>query len=199
MEEEKFGLKKFLSKNLGVDEDVIASVVDHLETLDFKKDEFLAHANDLIRQTYYVEKGIIRQFYIDEKGKEHTIMFGAENWFVSDRDSLYFNLPSIYSIQAVEDCTVLLLTKNFTQELIEKIPSFSELNDRLLHNHIRHLNKRIKQLLSESAEERYSQFLAMYPSISTRVPQNMIASYLGITAESLSRVRKEMSKKGSSV
>lgn len=79
--------------------------------------------------------------------------------------------------------------------LADKIPSFVEFNNKLLHNHIRHLQERIKQLLSATAEERYVDFIEMYPDILQRVSQTMIASYLGITPESLSRVRKELAEK----
>lgn len=88
-----------------------------------------------------------------------------------------------------------MIDENFIQMLSKKISSFSGFNNKLLHNHIRHLQKRINLLLSASAEDRYLQFIATYPDILLRVPQTMVASYLGITPESLSRVRKELARK----
>lgn len=88
-----------------------------------------------------------------------------------------------------------MIDENFFLKLSEKSPSFTDLNNKLLHNHIRHLQKRINMLLSSSAEERYLEFVVMYPDILLRVPQTMIASYLGITPESLSRVRKELARR----
>jgi CRP-like cAMP-binding protein len=104
-------------------------------------------------------------------------------------------LPSAYYIQALEDSQVVFLDESFIQMLSNKVPNFTDFNNRLLHNHIRHLQNRINLLLSTNAEDRYLQFVKMYPDILLRVPQTMVASYLGITPESLSRVRKELAKK----
>ncbi|WP_246062578.1 Crp/Fnr family transcriptional regulator [Mesohalobacter halotolerans] len=87
-----------------------------------------------------------------------------------------------------------MIDEGFVQRLSKEIPNFTDFNNRLLHNHIRHLQNRIHLLLSATAKDRYLQFIAMYPDILLRVPQSMIASYLGITPESLSRVRKEISQ-----
>lgn len=190
-----FTLKTFLTSNLDIDEAAISSILANCKTKHVKKDQFLLRQNEISRNTFFVEKGLLRQFSIDKKGKEHTLHFAPENWFVADRESAYFNQPSVYFIQALEDSELMLLDETFIQELSHKVPSFSEFNNRLLHNHIRHLEHRINLLLSASAEERYLKFVAMYPDILLRVPQIMVASYLGITPESLSRVRKELAQK----
>lgn len=98
----------------------------------------------------------------------------------------------MYYIQALEDSKLVLIDEKFMHLLAQKIPDFTDFNNKLLHNHIRQLQKRINLLLSANAEERYLQFTEMYPDILLRVPQIMVASYLGITPESLSRVRKEL-------
>ncbi|MCB0687946.1 MAG: Crp/Fnr family transcriptional regulator, partial [Saprospiraceae bacterium] len=140
-------------------------------------------------------KGLLRQFAIDEKGKEHIIQFAPENWFVSDRDSVYFKEPSQYFIQTLENSSIVLIDDNFLNNLSQKVPAFVDFNTRLLHNHIRHLQNRINLLLSASAESRYLDFIKIYPDILLRVPQTMVAAYLGITPESLSRVRKNLAQK----
>ncbi|WP_452224111.1 Crp/Fnr family transcriptional regulator [Lacinutrix chionoecetis] len=190
-----FNLKAFLASNLDVNEKEIVSIVENCTTKTVKKDQYLLRENEHCTHTFFVEKGLLRQFTIDQKGKEHILSFAPESWFVTDRESSYFNKPSIYYIQALEDSQVILLDENFVKLLIEKIPSFLDFNNRLLHNHIRHLQKRINLLLSAAAEDRYLQFIKMYPDILLRVPQTMVASYLGITPESLSRVRKELAQK----
>lgn len=144
---------------------------------------------------FFVERGLLRQFSIDEKGKEHTLHFAPENWFVTDRESAYFKQPSKYFIKSLEESVVVLIDEILIQKLTSRLPSFSDFNNRLLHNHIRHLENRINLLLSATAEERYLRFVEMYPDILLRVPQTMVASYLGITPESLSRVRKELAYK----
>ncbi|MUH34988.1 Crp/Fnr family transcriptional regulator [Zobellia amurskyensis] len=183
-------LKTFLTTNLNVDANEVVAILDNCTTKTVKKDTYLLRKDERCTHTFFVEKGLLRQYSIDDKGKEHVIAFAPENWFVTDRESSYFNSPSVYYIQALEDSQVVLIDESFVQNLSEKIPSFIDFNTRLLHNHIRHLQKRVNELLSASAEERYLQFVKMYPDILLRVPQTMVASYLGITPESLSRVRK---------
>ncbi|WP_457863652.1 Crp/Fnr family transcriptional regulator [Salegentibacter sp. F14] len=181
--------------NLGVDKEQLSSLLENCSEKSIKKNEFLLRANEYCRNTFFVEQGLLRQFSIDDKGREHLIAFAPENWLITDRESFYFNKPSEYYIQVLEDTRVIVLDEDFFRLLSEKFDSFSEFNNKLLHNHIRHLQKRIKLLLSANAEERYLEFIKMYPDILMRVPQSMVASYLGITPESLSRVRRELSNR----
>ncbi|HRP88869.1 MAG TPA: Crp/Fnr family transcriptional regulator [Edaphocola sp.] len=185
-----FSLISFLNSNLNVGENELASIIENCETKVFKKDQFLLREGEKCRHTFYVERGLLRQYSIDEKGKEHILNFGPENWFITDRASVFFDESSDYFIQAVEDTKVVLINEETIGLLTQKISSFADFNTRLLHNHIRQLQKRVNQLLSVEAEERYLDFVKMYPDILLRVPQTMVASYLGITPESLSRVRK---------
>ena len=188
-------LKTYLTSNLNIDEKEISTIVENCTVKKVKRDQFLLREKEICKHTFFVEKGLLRQFSIDKKGKEHLISFAPENWFVTDRESVYFNQPSAYYIQALEDSQVAVIDESFAQLLSKKFPVFTEFNNRLLHNHIRHLQHRINLLLGASAEDRYLQFVAMYPDILLRVPQTMVASYLGITPESLSRVRKELAQK----
>ncbi|MBT9187337.1 Crp/Fnr family transcriptional regulator [Zobellia russellii] len=188
-------LRTFLTTNLNVHENEVLAILDNCTTKTIKKDSFLLRREERCTHTFFVEKGLLRQYSIDAKGKEHVIAFAPENWFVTDRESSYFNSPSVYYIQALEESQVVLIDERFIKDLSEKIPSFTDFNTRLLHNHIRHLQKRVNGLLSSSAEERYLQFVKMYPDILLRVSQTMVASYLGITPESLSRVRKSLADK----
>lgn len=188
-------LKTYLTSNLNIGEEQILSILENCTTKKVKKDQFLMREGEVCKYGFFVEKGLLRQYSIDKKGKEHIISFAPESWFISDRESVYFNQPSAYFIQALEDSQVTMIDESFIQLLSRKLPEFTEFNNRLLHNHIRHLQNRINQLLSATAEDRYLQFITMYPDILLRVPQTMVASYLGITPESLSRVRRELAQK----
>ncbi|UOE39350.1 Crp/Fnr family transcriptional regulator [Chryseobacterium oryzae] len=159
------------------------------------KHEFLLQAGEVCKYTFFVEKGLLRMYSIDKNGKEHIIQFAPENWLIGDRTSLYFSDKSNYYIEAVEDSEVLFLEHDFFKRLLEEFPNSIERNDLLLQKHVKSLQDRINSLLGETAEERYLKFIKMYPDLMLRVPQWMIASYLGITPESLSRVRKELAKK----
>ena len=183
---------RFFTSNLDVQPNEISVLLNQCERLSVKKNYVLLNQGDYCKHSFFVEKGLLRQYALKENGKEHILSFAPENWLVTDRDSVYFNQPSMYSIQALEDSLIVLIDENFMLKVSELIPGFNEFNNRLLHNHIRHLQDRISLLLSADAEERYLKFVEMYPDILLRVPQTMIASYLGITPESLSRVRKEI-------
>jgi CRP-like cAMP-binding protein len=190
-----FNLISYLSSNIKIDESEIEKMVVNCEKISVKKGTFLIQKGDVCRHSFFVESGLLRQYSIDEKGKEHIIQFAPENWFMTDRESVYFKQPSQYFIQAQEISNILLIDENFINQLSKKYPTFIAFNNMLLHNHIRNLQKRINQLLSATAEERYLDFIKVYPNLLLRVPQTMIASYLGITPESLSRVRKELALK----
>ncbi|WP_175622283.1 Crp/Fnr family transcriptional regulator [Chryseobacterium schmidteae] len=159
------------------------------------KHEMLLQEGEVCRNTFFVEKGLLRMYSIDKNGKEHVIQFAPENWLIGDRSSLYFNEKSRYYIEAVEDSEVLFLQPDFFSKLLEEFPNSIEKNDLIIQKHVKSLQDRINSLLGETAEERYLKFIKMYPDLLLRVPQWMIASYLGITPESLSRVRKELAKK----
>lgn len=185
----------FLNTMLDIDERAMTSIVEKCVVKTVKKEEHLLRKGENCKHSFFVENGLLRQYSMDEKGKEHILSFAPERWIVTDRESVYFNQPSAYFIQALETSQVLLLDEDFFELLSKTFPKFTDFNNRLLHNHIRHLKKRIQLLLSAAAEDRYLEFLKMYPDIVNRVPQTMIASYLGITPESLSRVRKELAQK----
>ena len=185
----------FLTSNLSISPSDLTPVLSQAKALEVKKDEFLLQEGEKCKYSFYVEKGLLRQYMLDTKGKEHIISFGPEGWIISDRESVFFNQPSKFFIQALEDCTIKLIDDSLVRLISEKVPSFVDFNTRLLHNHIRALQNRIIQLMSYTAEERYQEFIALYPDIMLRVPQTMVASYLGIAPESLSRVRKDLANK----
>ncbi len=190
-----FNLVSYLSSNIDIDENQIKVLVENCKSKTVVKGNYLLQEGEKCKHTFFVEQGLLRQYSIDSKGKEHILQFASEGWFVSDRESVYFNQAANYYIQALETSKVLFLDEQFILELSKTSSKFVEFNNRLLHNHIRNLQKRINLLLSATAEERYLDFITVYPDVLMRVPQSMVASYLGIAPESLSRVRKDMAKK----
>ena len=146
---------------------------------------------------FFVEIGLLRLYSIDEAGKEHIIQFAPENWFMSERESLYFGNPSDFFIDTLEDTEVVIFDQNFVEKASEISPEFRNYNEYILQNHIRQLQNRINLLVSATAESRYLDFIKLYPDLTLRIPQWMIASYLGVTPESLSRVRKGLVQQNS--
>lgn len=190
-----FSLKSYLTSNLKIDENDILAIQKSCIIKEYSKNEFLLQNFEHCEHTFFVEQGLLRQYTIDDKGKEHILHFAPESWFVTDRESVYFNQPSRYFIQALEQTKVAFIDENFIRKLEQKSTAFRDFNNLLLHNTIRNLQNRVMMLMSQSAEQRYLQFIKTYPDILLRVPQTMVASYLGITPESLSRVRRELAEK----
>ncbi|MCW4452245.1 MULTISPECIES: Crp/Fnr family transcriptional regulator [Kaistella] len=188
-------IESYLSEILEIPKEAVTQCSNFYGSTKVLKNQFLLKAGEVCNGTYFVEKGLLRMYSIDKNGKEHIIQFAPEKWLISDRSSLYFNEKSNYYIEAVEESEILVLTKDFFANINLEFPNTVENNDLLLQKHIRNLQNRVNSLLSDTAEERYMSFIKMYPDILLRVPQWMVASYLGITPESLSRVRKELARK----
>ncbi len=186
--------KKFLIEKGGLSEEEYTLVIPFIKTKQFGKGAFLLKEGEVCSHSFFVERGLLRMYALNEEGKENILQFAPENWIVSDRSSLYFKEPSTYYIDTVENTTVVLLNDTFISQVATINKNFRKNNEQLLQKHIRSLYKRISQLLGVSAKNRYLDFVSMYPDIMLRVPQWMIASYLGVTPESLSRVRKALAK-----
>lgn len=150
-----------------------------MKEIKVKKKQILQHKGELNSKAYKVESGLLRSYTINEKGKEHIFMFGPEGWIVTDYASA--EEPCDLYIDALEDSVIVQIEKNI---LID--PDMQKFVKR-----IRVLQKRVIMLMSSSAIERYEHFVSTYPNITQRVPQHMIASYLGLTPEALSKVKSQ--------
>lgn len=186
--------EEYLIKNAKLSPKFTEGLLSNLETKRIKKGDVLLSEGQICEHTFFVEKGLLRMYALNSEGKENIVQFAPEEWLISDRGSVFFNSPSSYTIDAIEDTSYVMITESLIQEISEQSDLFRSYNAKALHNHIRHLQQRITQLLGHSAKERYLDFIQLYPDLTLRIPQWMIASYLGITPESLSRVRKELAK-----
>jgi CRP/FNR family transcriptional regulator, anaerobic regulatory protein len=187
--------KKHLESKAGIGDEQYSILTKHLKIGKTEKGTVLLHKGEVCHHSFFVEKGLLKSYTIDDQGKEHIIQFAPETWIITDRSSAYFNKPSDLFIDAVEDTEFVYLDQEFVDKASDLSKSFRQYNERALHNHIRGMQNRISFLLGATAEERYLEFIKLYPDLTLRVPQWMIASYLGITPESLSRVRKELARK----
>jgi len=157
--------------------------------------EFLQRAGDVTRQAAFVGTGCLRTYIIDAKGKEHIVQFAPETWWVADATSLMRQTPSSYFVDAIEDSQLLLMDGPSHQRLVDTVPGYAAAFRDGLQRHAAAKDQRIVEALAASAEERYLEFLRAYPSIAARVPQAMLASYLGVTPETVSRIRKQRSRR----
>jgi CRP-like cAMP-binding protein len=157
-----------------------------------RKKQYLLQAGDVCKYIAFVEKGLLKLYSIDDKGHEHITQFAFEGWWISDLFSFLTGQPSEYHIDAMEDSELLLLSKQAEEEMLEKIPKLERYFRILLQNNLVATQKRLASTLSQTAEERYDEMLQACPSsLPHRIPQHMLASFLGVTPETLSRIRKQ--------
>lgn len=159
-----------------------------------KKKQYLLQEGDVVRYDYFVNKGCLKTYSIDEKGQEHVVQFSIEDWWTGDMYSFLTQTPARYTIDAIEDTELLCLERNALEELYIKVPKFERFFRHLLQNAFISLQERIIANLSQPADERYCNFITKYPAMEKRLPLKQIASYLGITPESLSRIRSNYIK-----
>jgi CRP-like cAMP-binding protein len=171
---------------------------DYLKSLfipkKLRKRQYFLQEDEVCKYQAFVEKGILRSYTVDEKGSEHILQFASEGWWMADLSSYLTNEPSFLNVDAIEESELLLITKPSWEEAMKKIPALEHYFRIILQNHLIATQKRLLQSLSETAEEKYIRFMNTYRECLTRVPQHMIASYLGIKRETLSRVRKQMAE-----
>ena len=158
-----------------------------------RKRQFLLNAGDVCQYMIFVERGLLRSFSDTKSGSEHTMQFAAEGWWISDMASFFSRDNSKYNIEALEGSELLLMSKQAMDELLDEIPPIQRYFLNLMENHIIALQRRINVVQSMSAEETYLKLMEVNPELINRASQQHIASYLGITPETLSRVRKQVS------
>lgn len=159
------------------------------------KGELLLREGEVAKYGAFVCKGCLRSYVVDNNGKEHIVQFAPENWWLSDIESMLHKQPSLYFMDAIEPTEVLLAEMSSFQKMIDQLPGFAESFRLGQQKHTAAKDKRIVSSLTADAETKYRDFLDKYPTIAQRVPLHMIASYLGLSPETLSRVRKRWSVK----
>lgn len=181
--------RNYLSGKTNLKEDEI-QIIESLATLKkIRKKQFLLKEGDVNRFHTFILNGCMRIYTLNNHGAEHIIKFAVEDWWVSDRESLLHGTPATMNIDAIEDTDVLQWSNDNMELLFSQIPEFDRLFKKLLSKALNASTERINILISCSAEERLEAFIKKYPDVLNRVPQHMIASFLGITRETLSRVR----------
>lgn len=186
-------LFRSLLNNPSIDEDTKSKLIKSISVEKVKKGTVLQVKGDRVMNDYYVTKGLLRSYTIDEKGKEHIFMFASEDWLMSDIESQVYDKTAELYIDALEDSEVEKIDRKAFKEVnVARYFDGDELNKLL--KRVAVLQRRVLLLMSATAIERYEHFLETYPGIVQRVPQKMIASYLGITPEGLSKIRGQRVK-----
>ena len=185
-------LKNYLKKKTNLSDDSLDYWTSLFIPKKLIRNHYLLREGEIAKYTAFVASGCLRLYSVDPKGKEHILQFAPEEWWIGDMESFSKNTPSSYFIDAIEESHVLLIDFASQEKLFQQVPEAVVFLQQLMQNSQVATQKRIIFSMSASAEQRYLDFIKTYPSFTQRVPQHMIASYLGITPESLSRIRKQV-------
>lgn len=183
--------KNHIAKFAQVTDDQFEQIIKFFDTIQAVKKQNLLEQGQLCRHHYFVLQGLLRKFYINEKGTEQTTEFAIETWWLTDNYAYERELPTEFYIQAVEKSTLLYITPEKQQKLLEEFPVMERYFRFVYQRAYAAAQKRIKFLFSFSKEEFYFQAVRNHPEFIQRVPQYLIASYLGFTPEYLSEIRKK--------
>jgi CRP-like cAMP-binding protein len=157
-----------------------------------RKKQYLLQAGDQSKNFAFIVKGAMRQYSVDDKGNEHIVRLGVEGWWMGDRESWVMGSASVYNIDAWEDTEMLLITRANILELLQKTPIVGEMMRQLDERNNIANQRRLTSSISATAEKKYLDFVECYPGLVERFPQHIIASYLGITKDTLSRVKRQL-------
>ena len=184
-------LYDYISKSLVLSEEAKDFINSISKEKRVKKNDILIQQGQKVNKTYFVVSGCLRSYCTDKEGKDHTMQFAIKNWWISDFIAWFEDKPSSLTIECITDSTLIEIKISDLEELYRHFPVFEAFQRKNLEKHLASLQKRLLNQLQLSAEERYVLFLEEYPEIEKYALNYHIASYLGITQQSLSRIRSE--------
>jgi len=185
-------LIKHITSVVSLSSQEITLVISHFKHKILNKKQYLLEQGSVSRYEYFVIKGCLKTVNSNAAGEESILFFSTENWWVGDLYSFWTGNPSNYSIIALEDCELLYIDNDSLEKLYVMVPKMERYFRILLKNAYIASQSRIVSNLGQTAEERYSEFTTRYPDLEQRIPQYMVASYLGITPEFLSKIRRKI-------
>ena len=183
-----------IRKFIAIDDSEADIITTYFKIENFKKKSLLLKEGQICNKQYFILKGCLRFYIINEKGNEQTLQFGIENWWISDYLSFQFQTPSLFYIQAIENIEVIAIDNTSMERLLIEIPKLERYFRLVLQKNVGASQMRIKYLFTMTAEERYHNINNQFPEFVQRVPQYMLASYLDFTAEFMSKIRANQSK-----
>lgn len=184
----------YFSNTLPLEEKEIEAVKKTFKLRKIKRRQFILHQGDICMMNTFVVEGCFRMYFVDENGKEHNIQFAVENWWIGDIGSFHSEEPSQLYIEALEHSIILQITKQDQLDLFVDYPKFNRIFRVFTENALVSYQKRVLQNISSTAEERYLDFMKRYPYFFNRISNAQIASFLGVTPEFLSTIRKRIAK-----
>ncbi len=182
-----------LKKYISLSPEEVELISNSVKFKSIKKKDFLLKEGQICTSNYFVENGLLRMYFINEKGIEQVTYFALENWWLSDYMSLIMQSPSQFYIQSIEDSKIVCLEHHKQEELFEKLPQLERYFRIAMQRAYAASQMRVKYFHDYSKEESYRVFVSQFPNFVQRIPQYMLASYLGLTPEYLSELRKKYS------
>lgn len=188
-------LKNYIRKSLDISASELETVVDCYKFEKAAKKNILLRAGEICNFEIFIIKGCIKSYFINQEGLEVVLSFATENWWVGDVFSFQEQLPSKMYIETLEDTEMLVISNEDKNKLLQNHPILEKMFRLIIQRHLYAYQERLFGNIALTAEERYSIFLSKYPALPQRIPQHLIASYLGVTPEFLSRLRNRKLKK----
>jgi CRP-like cAMP-binding protein len=188
-------VKKNVGRHIQLTEEEEKYFVSLLRITKVKKKQFIVQPEFACKYRSYVLNGIMRAYLVDKEGQEHTIALAIDDWWIADYGSFINQEPATLFVEALEDSVLIQIDYNAELLLLETVPKFERYFRIVTQRAFAFSQKRIMSNLSKSAEERYEEFIEQYPKFAQRLPQYVLASYLGITTQFLSKIRNQRVKK----
>ena len=182
-------IKQYVARHIQLTEDDENYFVSLLQIKNVKKKQLIVHPDFICKHRNYVHTGSMRAYLVDNEGQEHTIVLAIEDWWIADYSSYIFQQPATLFLEAIEDSVLVQIDYNAEQLLIEAVPKFERFFRIITERGYAFLQQRLLSYLSKTAEERYSDFLLKQPKMAQRIPQYVLASYLGMSTVYLSQLR----------
>lgn len=183
-------LSESMGKHVSLTDEELSIVIQAARIRQYKKGQFLIHEGAAVRKTHFIRKGAAIAYFVDNRGYEHLIQFAVEGWWISDIQSFSTGRNALLHVQALEDTELYEFSFEDMERLYRQVPAVESYFLIITRNAFAAFQERVLYNLSLSAEERYENFVAKYPKLELRFPQRWIASYLGISAEFLSKIKK---------
>ncbi|MDC6362005.1 MULTISPECIES: Crp/Fnr family transcriptional regulator [Flavobacteriaceae] len=181
-------LRKHIEEVVELTDEEFGFIQSHFGHIQKRKHQYLVQEGDIVDKEYWVVKGCVKSYFLDDDGKEHILRFGMENWWITDYESFVKRTPSRMSIDCIEDTDLLYITYENREKLTSQMHKMERFWAKKSKNGTVAMQNRILSLLKNSAKERYDLLLEEYPSLFQRVPKKLIAAYLGVSRETLSRL-----------
>ncbi len=186
-------LLKYISNYVHLTEEEVVFLESKIIIRNYLKGQYVVQQGDVCKHQCFVLSGCTKTFYVDKEGQEHILMFSIEDWWTSDMGSFVTQTPADFNIQCLENSKLAMFSYDSTEELFIKVPKLERFFRQIIEKGFVASQKRIVRSFSLSAKEQYIYFREQYPEIEQRIPQYMVASYLGITKEFLSKIKSQLS------